>query len=265
MYQGKILLSDLDGTLLNSNREISAKNVEAITYFTENGGRFGVATGRDIQNTLNIVAHLPINFFCIFSNGSVLYDPKEKEVMAEHVLNKEKILPFLERCMKERPDIGIQVHTDLGTVFCPDESKVDPSTVATHRPYICKTLEEVANCSLRKILFITKDGDFSWLVNESESLAKEIKRVQSSKVYYEFLPYGSSKGSMIEEVRPFISVNDTLYAVGDFYNDVEMMELSDVGILCKNAPEDIKKYADFICKDNNSDPIYDVVHNILKD
>lgn len=265
MYKGKILLSDLDGTLLNKNREISAKNVEAITYFTENGGRFGVATGRDIQNTLDIVSHIPVNFFCIFSNGSVLYDIKEKEVMAEHVLEKEKILPFLEKCLKECPDIGIQVHTDQGTVFCPDESKVDPSTVATHHPFVCKTLEELSVCTLRKILFITKDGDFSWLKEQGAALTNDVKQVQSSKIYYEFLPFGSSKGSMIEELRPYISVNDTLYAVGDFYNDVEMMEQSDVGILCKNAPEDMKHYADFICKDNNSDPLYDVIHNILKD
>lgn len=263
MYQGKILLSDLDGTLLNAKREVSPENLAAIKHFVENGGRFGVATGRDIENVLQLLSHVPINFFCIFSNGSVLFDKDKKEILAERTLDPDKLIPFLEKCIKERPDIGLQIHTNQGTIFCPDESQVDPATCETHRPYTCKTLEELKSCTLRKILFITKDGDMSWLLENSEPFSDFVQRVQTSKVYFEFLPQNSSKGMMIREIRPFIKDSDIIYGVGDFYNDKEMMTESDIGIMCDNAPDELKPLAKFICANHNEHPIHDVIHRII--
>lgn len=263
MYQGKILLSDLDGTLLNSNREVSSKNLDAIQHFITNGGRFGVATGRDIDNVLRLLAHVPINFYCIFSNGSVLFDKDTKKVLAERTLDKDKVLPFLQKCRKERPDIGIQLHTNQGTVFFPDESAVDPQVAETHQPYCCKNFEQLQALSIRKLLFITPDGDMTWLKEHSEPFVSIIQRVQTSPKYFEFLPQNSSKGAMIREIRPLVSSSDIIYGVGDFYNDKEMMETSDIGILCDNAPAELKPLAKYICKDNNNHPLHDVIYNII--
>lgn len=263
MYEGKILLSDLDGTLLNEKKEISKENIDAITYFVENGGRFGVATGRDVENALNILKEVPINFYCIFSNGSVLFDKDKGEVLAENLLDKEKIIPFLERVVKEQPEIGIQAHTNEGTVLCPVKGHLDESYVSTHHPYGYKTLEELAECQVRKMLFITKDGDFSWLEKHSEPLTDVIQRVQSSKTFYEFLPAGSSKGSMVAEIRKLIPEHDVIYAVGDFYNDVEMVAEADVGIFCENAPDALKEDANFICASNNNHPIADIIRRVI--
>lgn len=263
MYQGKVLLSDLDGTLLNSNRAISTENMEAIQYFVDNGGKFGVATGRDVENALNLLTEVPINFYCIFSNGSVLYNRKEAKVLGEHALEKEKVLPFLEKCIKERPDIGIEVHTNEGTVLCPAEGCVDLSLISSHHPFCYKTLEELSACTLRKLLFVTKDGDFTWLEEQAKMLSSVIEGVQSSKIFYEFLPLGSSKGSMVKEIRPMMEKGDMLYAVGDFYNDKEMIVESDVGILCENAPEELKKLAKYTCASNNNHAVADVIRRII--
>lgn len=263
MYQNKILFSDLDGTLLDKNREVSAKNVEAITHFVNNGGRFAVATGRDIQNVLQLLSHIPINFHCIFSNGSVLYDTKKGEILAERTLDSAKLIPFLEKCLQERPDIAIQIHTEQGTVFCPDESQVNPESLPTYEPYICKSLEELKDCTMRKVLFMTKDGEMSWLIENSQALSEIVQRVQTSKIYYEFLPLNSSKGAMIREIRPLIQETDIIYGVGDFYNDKEMMKESDIGIMCENAPEELKPLAQFICANHNENAVADVIHRII--
>lgn len=263
MFKNKILLSDLDGTLLNKNREVSPENLKAITHFVENGGRFGVATGRDIENVLHLLAHVPINFYCIFSNGSVLFDKEEKKVLAERTMVKETILPFLQRCRAEHPEIGIQIHSDQGTVFFPDESVVEEEIAKSHRPYTCKSFEELSPLAIRKLLFITPDGDMTWLKEQSEPFTSLIQRVQTSPRYFEFLPQGSSKGGMIREIRPLVSSDDVIFGVGDFHNDKEMMSESDVGILCANAPEELKPLAKHICADHNNHPLHDVIYNIM--
>lgn len=264
MYQGKILLSDLDGTLLNAKREVSPENLAAIKHFVENGGRFGVATGRDIENVLQLLSHVPINFFCIFSNGSVLFDKEKKEVLAEVSVDNSKVMPFLAECRKLHPEIGIQLHTNLGTIFVPDMSNVNPDTASGHKPFICKELEDCADLTIRKVLFLTPTGDFDWLKSTSEELDAVVSRVQSSKFYYEFLPKGSSKGAMVEELRKRMNPDEKLYAVGDFYNDIEMVLGADVGILCENAPDELKKQVKHITVNHNESVISDVVRRIIE-
>uniref|UniRef100_UPI001C556D97 HAD family hydrolase n=1 Tax=Klebsiella pneumoniae TaxID=573 RepID=UPI001C556D97 len=60
-YDNFLLISDLDGTLINSKQEISKENLEAVKYFIENGGIFSVATGRTTQNIRLHIKELPIN------------------------------------------------------------------------------------------------------------------------------------------------------------------------------------------------------------
>ncbi len=262
-FQNKILLSDLDGTLLNSNRQVSEENIEAIRYFISEGGRFAVATGRDIENILEMLAHVPLNFHCIFSNGSVLFDKDKGEVLAETCLENKNVLPFLERCSKEQPEIGLQIHSNEGTIFYPHYEQVAAETLETHRPFSSRNYEELSKLTMRKVLFITPKGDFSWIERESEDMLEHFDRVNSGKNYYEFLPSGSNKGNMVKKMRQYIGENDKIYAVGDFYNDLEMIKEADFGILCDNAPEELKQYADAITVHHNAHVIVDVVNRIL--
>lgn len=263
-FQNKILLSDLDGTLLNANREVSQENIDAIRYFIDNGGKFGIATGRDIENVWDLYHMIPINFFCIFSNGSVLFDKEKKEVLAEVAVDNGKVMGFLSECRKLHPEIAIQLHTNVGTVFVPDTGNVKKETSDGHKPYTCKNLEECADLTIRKVLFLTPEGDFTWLKEASEALDDVVSRVQSSKVYYEFLPKGSSKGAMLGEMRKRMAPEEKLYAVGDFYNDREMVLGADVGILCENAPDELKKLVKHITVNHNESVISDVVHRIIE-
>lgn len=59
-YKDIILLSDLDGTLLDTNNRISKKNQDAIEYFILNGGRFGVATDRSPMNCAQFIKNISI-------------------------------------------------------------------------------------------------------------------------------------------------------------------------------------------------------------
>ena len=80
-FDGILICTDLDGTLINSKRQISQKNIEAIEYFKSEGGLFTFVTGRmpytakDIYNTIN--PNIP--FGCI--NGGGIYDHRERKYL----------------------------------------------------------------------------------------------------------------------------------------------------------------------------------------
>ena len=82
-FNGVLLVSDFDDTLYGEDMRITRENVEALTYFTREGGTFTVATGRARPNFAPHASHIPINAPVILSNGSALYDFRTGEMIYE--------------------------------------------------------------------------------------------------------------------------------------------------------------------------------------
>ena len=86
-----VLVTDMDGTLLNSKKEVTPKDRKAIEYFMSLGGRFTVATGRTIQSFSHYYDLLDLRFPVIMFNGSVIYDK------SFYFLKRYKIVPVINR------------------------------------------------------------------------------------------------------------------------------------------------------------------------
>lgn len=78
-----LIVTDLDGTLLNEDEEISAKSEEAIKKFKKNGGLFSIATGRTESTVSDFVDQLEVDIPVILYNGARIVDPKGWEVLHE--------------------------------------------------------------------------------------------------------------------------------------------------------------------------------------
>ena len=73
-YEDTVILTDLDGTLFNSQGLVSAENRAAISEYINQGGLFGVATGREPHNARLHLPNLPMNAPSIVLNGAAIYD-----------------------------------------------------------------------------------------------------------------------------------------------------------------------------------------------
>ncbi|HAQ55147.1 MAG TPA: haloacid dehalogenase, partial [Anaerovibrio sp.] len=80
-YTGKMIISDLDGTLIPRGGVISPENKAAIEEFVKGGGSFAIATGRTPEAAAGYVKGLPINAPSVFFNGAMLYDWEQKKVI----------------------------------------------------------------------------------------------------------------------------------------------------------------------------------------
>lgn len=270
-YDGKILLSDMDGTLLDSKSRISENNKQAIKTFIQEGGRFGIATGRCLENAETFLDGVEINGYCILTNGGQLYDFNQQKYIKEYGIEKEKIKSFLQKCLAEKQRIGIQIYTKDMCCFISREEYADQNVVRDHHPVKFVSLPDVMAAEWMKILFSGNESDLLWLESQSEYLETrgDVDRVRSGGIagtpvkYYEFLPVGINKGSMVAELKKYVTDRDTIYAVGDYYNDIDMLKTADVGIAMENAPDEVKGYADMVCTDCDQDAIADVIENII--
>ena len=118
LFEGKLILSDLDGTYLYDDHHISEENRAAVRYFMDNGGLFTVATGRSKAGMEHFFPELEINAPAILYNGSVIYDFERKA-------------DVLDTCVEQA---GFDLCKTLEATF----SDIGIEVYANHTPYVAQ-------------------------------------------------------------------------------------------------------------------------------
>lgn len=264
-YRNVVLFSDMDGTLLDSKGKVSKENQEAVRSFIAGGGKFGIATGRSQLNSVLFLEDIQVNAPCILYNGGGVYDFEAKEFIVLHELPKDKLVKFLEHCMKKYQDIVIQIYCPDMCYFVSPKLKADSEIIALHQPCEFVALKDIVDKSWIKILLSGKPEDLKALNSERKDyeLEQDINWVFSSEVYLEFLPGGVSKGSALTKLREYMNPDYRIYAVGDYNNDIEMLGAADVGIAMQNAVPYLKEIADVVTVSNDENAIADIIYHII--
>lgn len=255
----------MDGTLLDSNGKISSMNIEAIKDFTNNGGKFGIATGRSQLNSVHFLEDVTINSPCILYNGCALYDFSTNEFLAMNLLPEKHLLNFIKYCLKEIQNVMVQIYSTDMCYFVSKEELADPNVVAGHQPCQFIEIDNIVKKPWIKVLFSGNERDLK-LIEKSMvqfEISDKVNSVYTSEIYLEILPLGTSKGSMLKELRETVGDDCKIYAVGDYNNDIEMIQLADVGIATKNALTCLKEVADYISTSNDENAIADIIYHIM--
>ena len=90
IFDGYLLVSDMDGTLLNSKGKLSEENKKAIEYFVDNGGQFTLATGRMLPSIKRHIHKMKVTLPVIMYNGTKVYDFNNNEVIWEKFLEEDR-------------------------------------------------------------------------------------------------------------------------------------------------------------------------------
>lgn len=246
-----VLVSDMDGTLLNSKKEITAADRNAIERFMALGGKFTVATGRTIQTFERYESLLELKMPLIMYNGSAIYDTNSKSVLYTHPLPTEAKTAVRE-LLAAVPQAGGEVLKADGTyVFRNNDYEALHTRLCGIEPNYTE-LEDIAEGDWLKVLFAMAPED----VPQMEIFVRQkgydtVGFVKSSDIFYEMLPQGVSKGSALAEYRKIDGMKDyTFVAVGDFDNDIEMLIEADLGAAPANAEDSVKKAADLTLKNS---------------
>ena len=133
-FERAAILTDLDGTLFNSRGEVSAEDRAAIRDFTERGGLFAVATGREPHNARRYLPELPINGPSIVLNGAAVYDFVRHRYLRTELIDKEAALDVLRYCQQQGLPLDQQVYTTDGIFYASPLDVADPGFLRIHQP-----------------------------------------------------------------------------------------------------------------------------------
>ena len=267
----KILFLDLDGTLLNSRREISKGNRAALEKALTLGHRVVINTGRPLKSALIQNRRLGLTMdgcYLIAFNGGILYDSYREEILYRQCLSMDTALAVSDLCSRR----GLHVQTyDREQVLI--EPRWEDEAVRRYCEKILMDYRVVPDFATGlteappKVLAISYTDRPALEALQTEILAAfpEVDCFFSCQEYLEVVPRGVHKGSAIKMLcrRLGMDVADSI-AAGDAENDLQMLRSAGLGCAMANAVEAVKQAAGYVTtRDNDHDGVAEIVDRFL--
>ncbi len=265
-FDGILLCTDMDGTLLNSEAKISDENKEAILHFIKEGGRFTFVTGRTQGGVKEFYNELHPNMPAVLLNGSSVYDLNSEELLWGVYLadGAKNVIKLLENNFNE---YMYAAYTDDSTYFGEKNKWSDLYLhITKYENIIIKPYYEVDEPWKKIILIASEEGilNIKRFLEKSE-FTQKYDFMQSGKHFYEILPKGANKALGIQKIKELSKYKITkTIVVGDGENDIKAIKAADVGIAVENAMDTVKNAADFVTVSNNEHALKAIIDNLEK-
>lgn len=266
----KILFTDLDGTLLNDKKEITAGNQQAIHKALAQGHKIVVCTGRPLASGIHIAQRLGLTregCYVIGFNGAQIYDAYHKKT----VYGKAIPVDTARDLFREALERGIHVQSySEGEVLAlketPELLYYMKRTTVTHR--IVPDVESAIPQDPYKLLLIGLNNRQELEKYQKECVEPLKGRVHSffsNENYLEVVAGGISKGIAVKWLCDYLDIPlENSVAAGDAPNDVDMLKAAHIGAVMCNAHEEIAQYGDYVTKqDNNHDGVAEIMEQFI--
>ena len=275
----KILCLDIDGTLFNSQKNISEKTKEGLINFQKQGNRIILASGRPTQGIMHIAYELEMEAYhglLISYNGSQVYDLTSKEVVFNQAISIEDSKKVIHHC-KQFDQLHIMVDYEdsfyVEDVYnCMIQVDGKPFNIIQYEAreghMLLKEvwdLEDFVYFPTNKIL---TTADPSYLQKHYQEISKPFKENLNSMFtadfYYEFTAKGIDKAKALSFIQEKYGLDSKdMIAFGDGQNDQTMLQFAGIGIAMENAVESLKEVADLITKSCDDDGIIYALEELL--
>jgi hypothetical protein len=259
-----MVVIDVDDTLINDDKEITPGTKSALAAAVERGTLVTLATGRMYASARRIAGQLGLNVPIITYQGSLVKNLMDGEVLYERAVPVDTSR-FLLGYARER-GYHVQVYCD-DTLFCEaDNDLVRNYAALSDVPYtVVPDLQALLDRPFTKVLFIDEPDVCDRMAEELAPLIGEQVHITKSKPFFlEFLHKEGTKGHAVQYLAGRFGIRaEEVIAVGDSWNDREMIELAGLGVAMGNAVEALKAVADYVTLTNNEEGVKHVIEKFV--
>ncbi len=261
-----LVVSDIDGTLLTPDMRLLPANIEAIRLFRALGGRFTVATGRtpasvELYPELSAMVD-PI----ITCGGGVIYSLAKSEVLHYVTLPPTAARQVLREVQQSFPQVGIMVSGDDLRLY-KVASSLSLQRLIDHEKmvYFDRPLEDLPEYWI-KVLFAATTEELAELdAFVSARSFPGMRFIHTGERYFEVMPDGVSKGSALKELCAMMGVMaENTYVIGDYYNDIDLMQGAGYAVAVHNAPPDVQAIANEITDSNENAGVGQFLYKLIQ-
>lgn len=255
----KLVLIDIDGTLVRDDKTLPAENEEAIKEALQSGVLVTLVTGRNYGAAKEIIDKLQLDVPVVLQNGAFIYRPYSGEVIRKvgltgdvakrviHLCRQEGIFYILYRDFLMQKDMLIDQDYDGPFSMYLKRNAVRLDRVEDVTSFISGEVAEVALLGnedrILRVLRQLGDGDNFTVI---KSLTRE------DEAFYEIFGPKVGKGEALNYLCQHFGVSpEEVMFIGDAYNDIDIMPLVGFPVAMGNAVEEVKKFAKAVTKSNN--------------
>lgn len=266
----KLIAIDMDGTLLNSNNEVSERTRNAILSASARGVHIVLATGRLLTSAINYSSKINLKRPIISSNGAVIIDENEK-IIFERQIDKAQIENIT--YIADKNDVYYHFYSrdsfysnkyveDIIEFYNPPGVMKEDKVKFNLYKNISEVLDK--DIEIYKFIFIDNDRKKLYKLREQLTKVENINICSSWTNNVEIMEKDVSKGNSLKYLCEKLGVpRENVIAIGDNENDLSMINFAGLGVSMGNAGEEIKSLADIITSTNDEDGVARIIEKYI--
>ena len=265
----KLLVLDVDGTLLNDEREISKRTLAALLKVQQMGVRIVLASGRPTYGLMPLAKTLELgNYggFVLSYNGCQIIKAQNGEILFERRINPE-MLPYLEKKARKNGFAIFTYHDDTLITDSPDNEYIKNEALLNNLKIIKEdefsTAIDFAPC---KCMLVSekKKAVIGLEQHWEKRLAGTLDAFRSEPYFLEVVPCGVNKANTLGALLEHLGVTrEEVIAVGDGVCDVTMLQLAGMGVAMGHSQDSVKVCADYVTASNEEDGVALAVEKLI--
>jgi Cof subfamily protein (haloacid dehalogenase superfamily) len=265
----KLLVLDVDGTLLNDEREISKRTLAALLKVQQMGVRIVLASGRPTYGLMPLAKTLELGNYggvVLSYNGCQIIKAQNGEILFERRINPE-MLPYLEKKARKNGFAIFTYHDDTLITDSPDNEYIKNEALLNNLKIIREdefsTAIDFAPCKC--MLVSDKEKALIGLEQHWEKrLAGTLDAFRSEPYFLEVVPCGVNKANTLGALLEHLGVTrEEVIAVGDGVCDVTMLQLAGMGVAMGHSQDSVKVCADYVTASNEEDGVALAVEKLI--
>ena len=260
----KIVFIDSDGTLRDSNGKVSERIKKAIRENRKKGNKIIISTSRPRYQIIKVVEEVLADDIVISSNGSEIYDSKNKRIIFNSFIEYDELIELVEYAYLK--DIRLILTMD-------DYDYVTKDIRNSNQKLLNKNdyKNELINCNVKQCMFIDKNSNEIFKLKDILSKNDKLNIVDESnekskccEKWFSIVNSNCSKGNAIKILIKYLNVPiENTIAIGNDKNDISMFEVVGLSVAVANASEDIKNKVDYITLSNDEDGVALFLESLL--
>ncbi|QGQ97418.1 HAD family phosphatase [Paenibacillus psychroresistens] len=254
----KLIALDVDGTLLNDEYMLTEKTKYAVKRANDAGAQIVLCTGRGPQNTLPILAELGLEGIVITHNGAATVQSKDLKILHEVTFLSEDIKPFIEYCRAKQAHFAINAPFEIYVEEFNDEIKAMYNKFKLE-PIVTKDAIALDIDRVKLSVFSERTA-MDQIEADWRAMASPLSIIRSGHHFIDIMHAEASKGHALRRLAEDKGIKqEEIMAIGNYYNDSEMILYAGLGIAMANSPEPLKLQANELTGSNNEDGVYQAI------
>lgn len=263
----KMVVTDLDDTLLNSEGKISEKDREAVMKAQKMGVKFILASGRPTFAMKHIADELELHrygSYILSYNGAIITSWDDKKEILNESLSKEDLHKLYD--FSHRHKVHIITYLDDEIVSETESEYIDVERKLTGMPHkIVPSFKECVDRDGVKCIMLEEPKYLKEVEGKLKDELGEDYTIAISKPFFlEITKKGMDKGNSLKKLAERLGITtDEIIAVGDSYNDISMLQIAGKSVAVRNAKPEILEMVDYVTASNNDHGMAELIEKYI--